>query len=291
MPAANRGRAHSAPSSAAPPRTDSLEPIASALGPVRREGLTEQLVEKLETLVLEGVLQPGDRLPPERELSEVLSVSRASLRGALKALQVMGVLEVRQGSGNYLSADARQILEQPARTLVPLPGLSQAELFEARRAMEAEAAAGAARRATYADLQKIRTECAAMAKNTRDAVSFGKHDLAFHNAIALASGNRYFVWFLSLANNVLYDALLKRPSRSDLSKSLEEHQRILQAIESRDADAARSEMLAHVSLQKYYFLNEKNITQIQFLAHDSSAEKKEAAPRRNTRRTAVEAKR
>ena len=93
---------------------------------------------KARTLVLAGMLnlrptsrlfalhrQAGDRLPPERDLAEILGVSRASLRGALKAFQVMGVLEVRQGSGNYLSAEATQILEQPARTLVPLPNLSQ----------------------------------------------------------------------------------------------------------------------------------------------------------------------
>lgn len=251
-------------------RPKSLEPIAIALGSVRREGLTEQLVEKLEKLILEGVLQPGDRLPPERELSEILAVSRSSLRGALKALQVMGVLEVRQGSGNFLSVEAKEILEQPARTLVPLPSLSQAELFEARRAMEAESAAGAAVRATESDLQRIRAECNRLASNTRDAVAFGKHDLAFHHAIALASGNRYFVWFLGLANKVLYSALLKRPTRRNLSMSLDEHQRIFDAIESRDPEAARREMLAHVSLSKYYFLNKKDVTQLQFLVHESS---------------------
>lgn len=277
MSGASGGNARSTPSRKGSRSNSSLEPIASALGAVRREGLTEQLVEKLETLILQGVLQPGDRLPPERELSEVLNVSRASLRGALKALQVMRVLEVRQGSGNYLSLDAKQILEQPARTLVPLPSLTQAELFEARRAMEGEAAAGAAMRASDGDLQKIRSECSWLQKNTRDAVAFGKHDLAFHHAIALASGNRYFVWFLSLANKVLYEALLKRPTRSDLTKSFDEHRRILEAIESRDPELARNEMLAHVSLQKYYFLNEKDVTQIRFVAH-------EAADRKNDER-------
>jgi GntR family transcriptional regulator, transcriptional repressor for pyruvate dehydrogenase complex len=248
-----------------------LAPIAAALGTVKREGLTEKLVEKLERLILQGVLQAGDRLPPERDLAEILGVSRASLRGALKAFQVMGVLEVRQGSGNYLSAEATQILEQPARTLVPLPNLSQAELFEVRRAMEGEAAASAALRATEADLRKIRAEYSRLAKSTTNTVIFSKHDLAFHHAIALASGNRYFVWFLSLANKVLYEALLQRPYRGDLKASLGEHQRILAAIEKRDPDAARREMLAHVSLAKYYMLEEHDVTQIRFVAYETNS--------------------
>lgn len=258
-------------------RPKGLDAIAAALGSVKREGLTEQLVEKLEKLILQGVLQPGDRLPPERELAEILSVSRASLRSALKALQVMGVLEVRQGSGNYLNADAKRILEQPARTLVPLPSLSQAELFEVRRAMEAEAAAGAAVRATEADLQKIRVEFAGLSQS-HDPISFGKHDLAFHHAIALASGNRYFVWFLSLANKVLYAAALKRPVGRDLRSSLAEHQRIFEAIERRDPEAARQEMLAHVSLTKYYLLEEEDVTQIRFVAYSASAKQANSHP-------------
>ncbi len=87
-----------------------LSHIANELGTVRRVGLTEQLIEKLESLVLKGVLSPGEQLPSERQLAHLLSVSRASLRQALKVLQVMGVLEVRHGSGNYLSEAAEEIL-------------------------------------------------------------------------------------------------------------------------------------------------------------------------------------
>src|SRR5581483_5611779 len=139
-----------------------LDQIAAQLGTVRREGLTEQLVQKFEDLVLRGTILPGERLPPERELAEMLGVSRSSLRQALKALQIMGVLEVRQGSGNYLSSNAKEILQVPPKVLVPLRGLSQAELFEVRRALEAESAGSAAQRATAADLERIRSKLAGM---------------------------------------------------------------------------------------------------------------------------------
>ena len=89
--------------------------LTAELGPIQYEGLTEHLVRQMKAWVFRGLISPGERLPPERELAEILNVSRSSLRQALKALQVIGVLEVRQGSGNYLTESAQSILRQPTR--------------------------------------------------------------------------------------------------------------------------------------------------------------------------------
>jgi GntR family transcriptional repressor for pyruvate dehydrogenase complex len=248
-----------------------LNHIAKEIGTVRRVGLTEQLIEKLESLVLKGVLTAGEQLPSERQLAQLLSVSRASVRQALKALQVMGVLEVRHGSGNYLSDAAEEILKVPPRILVPLKGLTQAELFEVRRAMEAEAAAAAAARATPKDIQAMRIELEGMRANSQDRVAYGTHDLAFHHAIAVASSNRGFIWFLSLANKVLYQALLRRPMSRSMKRSVEEHENILRAIEAGNQDLAREEMLKHVSYTKYYMLESKELAEIRFVAYQSPA--------------------
>jgi len=247
-----------------------LDRIAEQLGTVRREGLTQQLVQKFEDLVLHGTISAGERLPPERELADMLGVSRSSLRQALKALQIMGVLEVRQGSGNYLSDNAQEILRVPPKVLVPLPGLSQAELFEVRRALEAESAGSAAQRATEADIERIRQKLAAMRASRNDRFAYAKHDLAFHHAIATGSGNRFFIWFLALANKVLYNALLGRSMKKSLDHSLREHERILQAIEARDVERARSEMLRHVSYEKYYMLAENTVDDLRFVAYEYS---------------------
>jgi len=247
-----------------------LSHVTDALGAVRRVGLTEQLIERLEALVLKGVLSPGAQLPSERQLARLLSVSRASLRQALKALQVMGVLEVRHGSGTYLSEGAQEILKVPPRVLVPLRGLTQAELFEVRRAMEGEAAAAAAERASARDIAAMRLELDGMHANCDDRVAYGMHDLAFHNAIASASSNRYFIWFLSLANKILYQALLRRPIRRSMESSLAEHESIFRAIESRNSELARNEMLKHVSYAKYYMLDKKELAEIRFVAYKSS---------------------
>src|SRR5580700_8883698 len=80
-----------------------LVKLAKVMGPIRTEGLTENVVRQLKDCVRRRIITPGERLPPERELAALLKISRGSLRQALKALQVMGVLNVVQGSGAYLA--------------------------------------------------------------------------------------------------------------------------------------------------------------------------------------------
>jgi len=109
-----------------------------------------------------------------------------------------------------------------------------------------------------------------MHANCDDRVAYGMHDLAFHNAIASASSNRYFIWFLSLANKILYQALLRRPIRRSMESSLAEHESIFRAIESRNSELARNEMLKHVSYAKYYMLDKKELAEIRFVAYKSS---------------------
>jgi GntR family transcriptional repressor for pyruvate dehydrogenase complex len=226
--------------------------LAAELGPVQFEGLTEHLVRQMKTWVLRGLVQPGERLPPERELAGMLNVSRASLRQALKVLQVMGVLEVKQGSGNYLSDSATRILRQPTDLLIPLRGLSFAELFEARRATEAEAAACAAMRATDMDRHRITRELEQMRVQLHDPPAYFRHDVAFHRQIALASGNSVFVWFLEMAIKVMAEAWLARAKEGHQERTFAEHTAIHAAIESRQPEQAREAMLRHLMLTKFY---------------------------------------
>ena len=146
------------------------------LAPVEFENLTEHLVRRMKTWVVRGLIKPGERLPPEREMATMLEY-RASLRGALKVLQVMGVLDLRQGSGNYLTRDAASILNQPTDLLIPLRGLSFGALFEARRAMECEAAACAAVRGSPADVDRLRREIEHMRQSLLNPVVYFRHDV------------------------------------------------------------------------------------------------------------------
>jgi GntR family transcriptional repressor for pyruvate dehydrogenase complex len=229
-----------------------LERLASELSPVPFEGLTEHLIRQMKGWVLRGLIHPGERLPPERELAAMLNVSRASLRQALKVLQVMGVFEVKQGSGNYLSEEAPGILRQPTDLLMPLRGLSFGELFEARRAMEAEAAACAAARVSDAEAHKIARELEQMRLHLSEPVDYFKHDLAFHRQIALAAGNSIFVWFFELVSKVLSDAWLARAKEGNSDRTFAEHRKIASAIKRHDPEGARAAMLQHLTLTKFY---------------------------------------
>jgi GntR family transcriptional repressor for pyruvate dehydrogenase complex len=235
-------------------KTAGYERFAKELTPANREGLTDYLVRRLKALISRGGLTPGEKLPPERELATMLNVSRTSMRQAIKILQVIGVLDVRPGSGTYLSKSAQRILEEPTYELTPLRGLSQGELFEARRAIEAEAAAAAAVRAGNTDIEKIEEALEQMSLHLSDANSYAKYDMAFHQAITGASGNRFFIWFQQLTMKALYDAWLARTSSKErkVQDSFHEHERIARAIKLRDPDGARMEMLRHLVLSRYY---------------------------------------
>jgi GntR family transcriptional repressor for pyruvate dehydrogenase complex len=237
----------------AKPKFESLDRFMRRLEPVPLQGLTERLVGVMKTWVLEGVIAPGERMPPERELASHLKVSRSSLRPALKTLEVMGVLEARQGSGTYLTESAETILRQPSDLLMPLRGVSFAELFEARRAMEIESAASAAARANGDDIAELQALVERMHRNLSHPAPYFASDVAFHQKIAQVSGNAVFVWFNEMVVKVMAEAWRQRIQRGDRSRStFVEHQAIFAAIEKHEPQAAREAMLAHLDLSKFY---------------------------------------
>jgi len=229
-----------------------MDRLAAAMGPIRNEGLTQHVIRELKRSILQKIVTPGERLPPERELANLLGISRGSLRQALKALQVMGVLKIVHGSGAFLSEAAESILGDPEYLLIPLRGHSFAEMYEARRAMEAESAATAAIRATEQDIKKMRAEIKSMRHSMRNIQRFVQHDRLFHRHIALASGNRVFVWFIDLLQKVLAEGQLSHARSEQLGSVITEHHRIVAAIEAHESDVARAEMLAHLTLSRAY---------------------------------------
>jgi GntR family transcriptional repressor for pyruvate dehydrogenase complex len=237
----------------AKPKFESLNRFSRQLEPMPFEGLTERLVEVMKSWVLLGVIAPGERMPPERELATLLKVSRSSLRPALKTLEVMGVLEARQGSGTYLTESAEAILSQPSDLLLPLRGVSFAELFEARRAMEVEAAASAAARANAQDVADLHALIERMRRNLSHPAAYYASDVAFHQTIARVSGNAVFAWFNEMVVKVMADAWRQRAQQGNRTRStFLEHEAIFDAIQQHDSRAARKAMLSHLQLSKFY---------------------------------------
>jgi len=214
---------------------------------VETEGdLTNRLIASLKAMVANGSIQPGGRLPPERTLAAQYGVNRTSLRMALTALEVMGVLVRRVGDGTYLSTDNGAILQTPLDFLILVDEISPQDLMEARLILEPELAARAAERATLQHLSEMRAALRVMEEPGADLKHLAEADIAFHAAVARASGNRTFYRMFSVINRAM-QRLLSLTLRSEpLSQKVKVHTGICDAIDRRDPDLARQLMRTHL---------------------------------------------
>ena len=201
------------------------------------------VAERVQQLIQDEKIAPGARLPAERELSAKLSVSRASLREALIALELGGVVEVRGGSGVYVS-------ERPTPADLPEAGPGPFEVLSARRLIESEIAAIAARVATDSAIDAILKAVVEMEQNHSNYSSNEAADRNFHIAIARATGNSALVGSLDYLwdqRGRLWHKLKEHFQTEELrQETLKDHRRILEAIAAHDPAAARKAMRAHL---------------------------------------------
>lgn len=207
--------------------------------------ITADLIRKIKRMIASGDVVPGGKLPPERELAKSFGVNRASVRQALKVLEIMGVLTQRVGDGTYLSSTAETILHEPIDFLVLLDDLSQHELFETRLLIEPELTARAAERGTSEDLASLRNAILAMehSKTNRERLDA---DLAFHEAVFRASGNRICHLLFRSIHRSLLMSMGRLSDRVSMERPLQFHQRIYTAVRENNPAAARRAMREHI---------------------------------------------
>lgn len=218
------------------------------LEPIRRSPLYEEVVDRLRTFIDVQQLRPGDRLLSERELAQRLGVSRTSVRQAMTALKVAGLVEIRHGDGVFLLRSPEDIVPSLAQGLLDshekLPAV-----MEVREALEAQTARLAARRRTDEDLHEMRqalTEMSALVDAGEEAAAADRH---FHGAIAAASHNEFLASVMDQLADLFEQtrrASLSRPGRPP--RSLMAHDAILHAIEAQDEDAAAQAMRDHLQV-------------------------------------------
>lgn len=211
--------------------------------------LTDQAIVRIKEMILAGELKPGDRLPPEKELSEHLGLSRSSLREAVKALEIIHVLDVRRGDGTYVTSLTPELLLGAMSFVADIhQDSSVLELFAVRRILEPAAAAMATARAQPADVARLRTLLTEVGEGTPvdDLVA---HDLVFHRSICELSGNAYLTSLLdSLSGSTLRARVWRGlTEEGSVERTLTEHRAIVDAIEAGDADLVRSRVTVHVS--------------------------------------------
>lgn len=222
-----------------------LKKISTPNDPVSPEPRLYRVVaDRIQELIREERINPGERLPSERDLATKLSVSRASLREALLALELGGVIEVRGGSGVYVSAAAE------SEAGLPEAGPGPFEVLSARRLIEAEVAGIAARMATDSAVDAILRAVEEMERQHADKSSNEQADRNFHLAIARATGNSALVGvvgYLWDQRGSLWHKLKEHFQTEELRlATLADHRAIVEAIAARDPTQAKRAMRAHL---------------------------------------------
>ncbi len=215
---------------------------------VRTSRLYEQIVQQIEDSVLNGTLKPGDQLPAERELAQRLGVSRTAVREAVKALREKGLVEAYSGRGTFVTDGTSQAARQSFDLMVKIGQQEGApHLAELRLILEPGIAALAAVRAKEDDLVALREAVAVMDRAQDDPEAYIEADLDFHLALAETVANPLILSLIDSIVGLLREQRIKifnvegGPQRGQIH-----HKRILEAMERRDAEMARTAMRAHL---------------------------------------------
>jgi DNA-binding FadR family transcriptional regulator len=219
---------------------------------VATQRLYQRVAAQISELIRSGELPSGERLPAERDLARRLGVSRPTVREAMVALEIAGLVEVRTGSGVFVRA-ATPI--QPSERAEPAgqfdSGPGPFDLLEARLIFEPEIAAVAARKASQKDIDGLESAIRALQAAT-DHQSSIEADRQFHTAVAEATGNSVLVGivqdFWANMTSPIFEALSSRTGLPDTdSMTLIDHREILRHVLAREPELAREAMRAHLN--------------------------------------------
>jgi GntR family transcriptional regulator, transcriptional repressor for pyruvate dehydrogenase complex len=213
---------------------------------IKRESTLEVIVQQIKDQIKKGILKPGEKLPSERKLADLLGVSRASVREAIKALAFSGYLEVNQGKGTYILEMATKY-DEIANFFSEFSNYSLDYLMEARIMLEGEFARLAALNASQEEIDVIEKVFNEIAKS-KDLNSFVVKDLEFHLTIAKATHNPFMYGLMKIIGEMLYKETNRIIGKSRYTKenTIETTRDLVQAIKQRDAEKAKKLMGEHI---------------------------------------------
>ena len=222
------------------------------LGPqIKKTGISDEVISRFKDLISRRVFTAGGRLPPERELALALGVSRPTLRQAMKALQILGVIRIRHGDASYLAESASNILKEPIEFALALKGISRKDLFETRQTLEVRLASLAAERRTEEDLQKMRDALGAMKDSVGVPVQWIRHEMRFHECIVQAARNEVITTVMEMLSRMLMDSRRETVQLlTNYEDSYQSHHMIYAEIERRDTVGASRAMVEHFAIME-----------------------------------------
>lgn len=218
--------------------------------PVNSDRISQVIVDQIKLLIREGRLQPGDRLPSERELCQRLGVSRVTVREALRILEASGLLDIRVGArgGAFLTTPSTERLSEGLADLISLSHLTAVNVTEARIIVELGILPLAVERAAEADIAAL----SAMVDEARDALVTGTYNVgmsaAFHIRVAECTHNPAIAMLVRSFRGPLMMSLSESHRSAPMSyQGVDEHFELTQAIKERDLTAAREVAIAHLA--------------------------------------------
>jgi len=219
---------------------------------IRKSTAPEMVARQIMDRITSGQLKPGQRLPSQRELAQALSVGRSSVREAINALAVMGYLQVKHGQGTFISLNLPDADDAVKKLGSALEAGSLMDLMEVRQLLECKSAALAAERADQQQIERLEATLEAMENATGDYQGFLEADLAFHSALAEASGNSIICEMMKLITG----KVSRQHARLRTGRLSSEYRRlsivtaanVVAAIAAGDARQARAQMAKHLGL-------------------------------------------
>ena len=220
---------------------------AAMFEPFEKKNLSARISDQILHLISDQRLSAGDRLPSERDLAIQLGVGRPTLREALSALTLMNVIEIRPGSGVYVSSLEVDTLAEPLEWIFALTESSIVQLFEVRLPLELHAVALASEHAKDADIADLVAHLDDMEAVDSDPAAWDRADSEFHTILAGLSGNPLLRQFVGVVNQLASRARRATYESVDAREAtFKEHRVIVEAVASGDATRARSAMEAHL---------------------------------------------
>ena len=215
---------------------------------IERKRLTDQIIEHLVALIADGELKPGDKLPPEPQLMEQFGVGRSSIREAIGALELIGLVTVRPGHGTHITDSLDKVqTKSVGLSLITIGQDKIRDLVEARVELEQAIVRLAAQRATEEDIAELKAQHKKLIAASKSGRKQIKADLGFHTTLAKASHNSVLIRFLSELRQPMRHWMGQKAKYDwGYDQVIEEHEAILNAVESRDVEKAQSAMRIHV---------------------------------------------
>lgn len=219
--------------------------------PIKNTKVYEQVIEQIKDMIADGTLKKGDKLPSERDLAEQLGISRASIREAIRSLEIIGLIESKQGDGNFIRSSFENSLFEPLSIMFMLNECKLEEIFELRKVIEIETAALAAKQVTDEELDYI-LELINKMRNSENEEERVTYDTKFHYKIAQASRNFLIVNILNTVSTLM-DSFIKDARKIIISNKHKDdidfqHKKIWNALKNHNPGEAAEAMRKHMEL-------------------------------------------